>query len=425
MINVAGAGIVGLSVAWALTRRGESVRVFDRGEPGGATSFGNSGSLSAGSVVPLATPGAATSGLKMVLDSDGPLVVRRSYLLRALPWLVRFARVSDAGTVRGIAAALLDILSPTLPAWRAQLEQTGSLDLYEETGQLHVYASRQALDADGFGWRLRTECGVRTDRLDREGLLSLQPGIGPAYTHGVFVPDAATITDPHGLCLRIASVLRAAGVEFVVAPVDSVGADGSVRAAGRNWPGRACVVAAGAWSAPLLGALGIRVPLESQRGYHVQRAENLVAAGVELKRPVVAADAKVFIVPMGAGTRVGGTVEFAGLVAGEAPRRYELLRRAFARVFPQAPAPAAAERTWMGHRPCLPDSLPVLGPVPGTSGLWTAFGHGHLGLTMSAVTGAWIAEALQGRPVPALERFSIDRPTLRARIASPPTVDAR
>ena len=419
MINVVGAGIVGLSVAWVLVRRGEAVRVFDRDEPGKGASFGNSGSLSAGSVVPLATPGVARSGLKMLFDADAPLVVRRSYLLRALPWLAQFARVSDAATVRRLAHSLLAILAPTLPAWRQVLVDIDGLDLLRETGQMHVYPSRAALDADAFAWRLRRESGVRTDFLQRDELLALQPGIGPAYSHGVFLPDAATITDPHGLCVRMAAALSAAGAEFVRVPVQALGTDGRVHAQGRDWPARACVVAAGAWSAQLLGALGVRVPLESQRGYHVQRPGNLVDADVELLRPVVAADAKVFIVPMREGARVGGTVEFAGLRAQEDARRFELLRRSFSRVFPGAPAaPAgAAEHTWMGHRPCLPDTLPVLGPLPGAPGLWAAFGHGHLGLTMSAVTGAWIADALIGRPDPALRHFALERPTLGARRA--------
>jgi D-amino-acid dehydrogenase len=177
------------------------------------------------------------------------------------------------------------------------------------------------------------------------------------------------------------------------------------------------VLAAGAWSAGLLGALGVRVPLESQRGYHLQLRRHEVAPGVPLNCQVVPADSKIFVVPMREGVRCGGTVEFAGLRAAPAPRRYALLRSGLARVFPELPAHGEdAIREWMGHRPCLPDTMPVLGPLPGLPAVWTAFGHGHLGLTMSAVTGQWIADGLAGRPPAALARFSATRPTLRARL---------
>ncbi|MCX7272518.1 MAG: FAD-dependent oxidoreductase [Burkholderiales bacterium] len=422
MINIVGAGVVGLSVAWALVQRGQAVRLFDAQKPGFGASFGNSGSLSSSSVVPLATPGAALAGVRMLLDSNAPLVLRRRYLLRALPWLRQFVRVSDEATVNQVAGSLLEILGETLPAWQRVLQDIGAQDLIRHTGQLHVYASRQSLAADGFAWRLREAHGVRGERLDRDGLLAHQPGLGEHYTAGMFLPDCAAITDPHGLCQRLAEALARAGVIFVEAPVQALRPDGAIEAAGQVWPARACVVAAGAWSMRLLAPLGVRIPLETQRGYHVQRHRHEVAPGEVLRGPVVTADSKAFIVPMREGVRIGGTVEFAGLQAAPAPARFALLRASFARVFPQAPAAGgqADESTWMGHRPCLPDTLPVLGPLPGLPALWAAFGHGHLGLTMSAVTGDWLARALCGDAPAGLQRFGAGRATLGASL---PTAD--
>lgn len=416
-INIVGAGIVGLSVAWALIRRGRPVRIFDAQAPGMGASFGNSGSLSSGSVVPLATPGAALSGLKMLIDSDAPLVVRRRYLLRALPWLRQFVRVSDEASVRLVADSLLEILAQTLPSWQRVLDEIGATDLLHHTGQLHLYPSQLALAKDDFAWRLRDDYGVRSEHLDRDALLARQPGISETYPLGVFLPQAAAISDPHGLCVRLAQSLRTAGAEFIQAPVQALQPDGALQAQGRSWPAASCVLAAGAWSMRLLEPLGVRVPLETQRGYHVQRRSLEVAPGQVLRGPVVSADSKVFIVPMREGVRTGGTVEFAGLAAPEAPRRFALLRSSFSRVFPQAPALPAedGESTWMGHRPCLPDTLPVLGRLPNYPNLWAAFGHGHLGLTMSAVTGEWLAQALCETAPPALARFRADRPTLGAR----------
>lgn len=412
-----GAGIVGLSVAWALVREGWTVRVFDPNSPGSGASFGNSGSLSSGSVVPLAVPGALRSGLKMIADPDAPLAVRRRYVLRALPWLSDFVRVSDDATVRQVAAALLEILAPTLSAWQRVLEEIGATDLLRATGQLHLYRSPQHLAADAYAWRLRESLGVHGERLEGAALAARQPGLGPSYRIGMFLSDSASILDPHGLCLRLADALARRGVGFVHEPVRALRADGTLQTQGGDHAARACVLAAGAWSASLLEGLGVRVPLESQRGYHLQLRGHEVAPGVPLNGQVVPADTKIFIVPMREGVRCGGTVEFAGLRAAPAPRRYALLRSGLARVFPDLPAQDGETiREWMGHRPCMPDTLPVLGPLPGLPAVWAAFGHGHLGLTMSAITGQWIAQGLAGRPLAPLARFSAARPTLRARL---------
>ena len=165
------------------------------------------------------------------------------------------------------------------------------------------------------------------------------------------------------------------------------------------------VLAAGAWSAALLRPLGLDVPLESQRGYHL----HLRQPGIALGRPVVLADRKIFISPMETGLRIAGTVEFGGLDAPPTERRAAMLGP---QVKPGLPGIRLEQdgQTWMGHRPCMPDSMPVIGPVPGLAGLWCAFGHGHLGLTGAANTGLLIAAAMRGDNVMSrLRPFSITR----------------
>jgi D-amino-acid dehydrogenase len=149
------------------------------------------------------------------------------------------------------------------------------------------------------------------------------------------------------------------------------------------------VVAAGAWSRGLLQPLGLRLALESQRGYHVQ----FQGGPSPVSRTVVLADHKVFITPMQEGLRVGGTVEFGGLQAPPNPHRANVLLRLAQQAFPVLSGQPYS--TWMGHRPCMPDSIPVVGPAPGMPGLWLATGHGHLGLTDSAATGVLIARGIQ------------------------------
>jgi D-amino-acid dehydrogenase len=178
-----------------------------------------------------------------------------------------------------------------------------------------------------------------------------------------------------------------------------------VRAEGEAIHADQVVLAAGAWSATLLAPLGVHVPLESQRGYHVM----LPDPGVMPRRPVVPADRKAFLTPMEEGLRVGGTVEFGGTEREPNPARAALLLEDLLKVYPQART-ADAKPFWMGHRPCLPDTLPVMGPVRANPGLWCAFGHGHLGLTASAPTGAMIARALLGPPANTdLAPFAVER----------------
>ena len=201
---------------------------------------------------------------------------------------------------------------------------------------------------------------------------------------------------------RLGGTIRQEGAEALVTAEGRVT---GVRTATETLAADQVVLAAGAWSARLLAPLGITVPLETQRGYHVM----LPDAGISLQRPVVPADRKAFVTPMEAGLRIAGTVEFGGLEAPPTPRRAALLLEDLRQVFPQART-EGAEGFWMGHRPCLPDSLPVMGPVERWPGLWCAFGHGHLGLTGSAPTGARIARAMLG-PAPNMDLspFAVER----------------
>jgi len=226
--------------------------------------------------------------------------------------------------------------------------------------------------------------------------VALEPAVSPTYTLGQFLPDYAHCVDPHCYCLAIAAALTGAGgqilrdqvTEVMVADGRAVGARGRQR-----YDAEAVVVAAGAWSARLLAPLGYRIPLETQRDYHV----DIPQPGVSLGRPVVAADRKVFIKPMAGALRVAGTVEFGGLDRLPTPARAAQPFNDLRAAFPDAQT-GRAEEFWMGHRPCLPDSVPVIGASARVVGLWFAFGHGHLGLTGAAPTANLPATAILGRP---------------------------
>ena len=408
-ILVIGAGIVGLALAWRLRQGGADVAVIDPDPPGSGASFGNAGAISAGSVVPLAMPGVLRQAPQMLLDPAAPLHVPASYWFRAIPWLTRFAAAARPARVAAIADALSALHHLAVEQHQALAKEIGAPELIAAEGHLYLYRSQPHLAKDGESWALRRRHGVRVETLDRAGIESLEPAIGPAYIVGQFLPDHAHCVNPHRYCTAIAEALVREGGTLVRDRVTRILAEGGrvtgLQGEQADYPADAVAVAAGAWSVRLLAPLGLRIPLETQRGYHV----NLPDPGVQVRRIVVPADRKVFITPMEGGLRVAGTVEFGGLDRAPTPKRAELLYDDLHAALPDARTDGA-EGFWMGHRPCLPDSLPVIGPAPGLANLWLAFGHGHVGLTGAAPTAEMLAPAMLRQPTNAdLRPYAAER----------------
>jgi len=406
-VLVAGAGVVGLALAFELARAGWRVTVCDPEPPGSQCSRGNAGAISAGSVAPLAMPGVMRSAFSMLLDSASALHIPFRYWLRAAPWLTEFARAARPGRVRHIAQALEGLLAGSLDSHARLAREVGCPELIRRNGQLHVYPDRRAYDKDRGSWELKRAHGQRMECVQAGEIRELEPAVSERYRYGVLLPDEGWVAEPQRYTQAIAAALQAMDVPIVRAGIASLRRDGGAWTASdgaRDWRAGRVVVAAGAWSRPLLAAQGHDVPLESQRGYHLQARD----AGVSLSRVTVLADRKVFVTPMESGLRIAGTVEFGGLERPPSARRAMLLgdhaRAGFRGLRLEQPS------IWMGHRPCLPDSMPVLGPVPDRPGLWCAFGHGHLGLTGSANTARLLAAAMAGRgDERVLAPFSIGR----------------
>ncbi len=408
-ILVVGAGIVGLCVAHELAQAGKRVTVVDPEPPGSQASYGNSGALSGGSVAPLAMPGVVRSSLPMLVDPAGPLFVAPTYWLKAVPWLWRFVRSAQPERVQHIAQALHDLLSNTVELHTEVARSVGCENLIRTNGQLHLYPSDAAMAADAGGWTLKASHGLKMERVEADAIHSLEPSVRhDVYRVGYYLPDEGSVVSPGAYAQAIADALRKRGVMFErrramrMAPSPEGWIvqceEGELRAAN-------VVLAAGAWSSRLLKPLGLNVPLQTQRGYHLQYPE----LRDTLNRVVVLADRRVFINPMQEGLRIGGTVELDTI---EQPPRHERAMRLAAHLNAGLHVPPAAGEpvSWMGHRPCLPDSMPVLGAVPRTPGLWCAFGHGHLGLTGAAQTGRWLKQAIvEGRAPQEMAPFSIGR----------------
>ena len=391
-VAVVGAGIIGTCIAYTLGKRGADVTLIDRDEPGHGCSYGNSGAISPGSVGPVGMPGVLASVPAMLMDAESPLFLPLAYLPRALPWLMRFVASARPAQVAVSAEKLAALHSGAVEKHVALALEVGVPELILRRGHLHLYPDEQSLAKDAAGWKMREAYGYGFERLDRNGILALEPRVGDRYRVGMYLADHATILNPFRYVQAIARTFAANGGKIERGVVGSLlqrpDARWQVDADGAPALFDHVVVAAGAWSRRLLDPLGIRLQLESQRGYHVQ----FEGGPQTVSRTVVLADRKIFVTPMEQGLRVGGTVEIAGLDRAPDPRRAAILERIARETF--SGLDRIASTTWMGHRPCMPDSVPVVGPADGRSGLWIAVGHGHLGMTDSVKTAERIAGAL-------------------------------
>ncbi|MCC7320922.1 MAG: FAD-dependent oxidoreductase [Rubellimicrobium sp.] len=400
-VGVIGAGIVGATAALALARRGHRVTLIDRSGGEESAAFGNAGAFAFADVIPLATPGIMRKAPLWLLDPDGPLSVPPGYLPRIAPWLLRFWRASWRDRYGAALAAQSALMAQSQAALDRLVRDEGLEHLLRREGQIQLYDSAASYRAALPGWEERRRAGVRFDLLQSAGAIAeIQPGLAARFTHAGFTPDWVNVTDPalwtREMALRAerhgATVLRAEA--RMIRPLEG-GAVEVVTDAGTLRLAR-LVIAAGAWSRPLARAVGLGLPLETERGYNT----TLPAGAFDLRTHVTFADHGFVVSKVGEGLRVGGGVELAGLARPPRMRRADTLLRKAATFL--SGLRTEGGRQWMGFRPSMPDSLPVIGPAPGAPQVVLAFGHGHLGLTQSPGTAELIADLVEGRP-PAID----------------------
>lgn len=394
-VAVVGAGVVGLACASQLQMQGHAVTLIDPLPPGEFCSFGNAGCFSRCSFVPLGLPGTWKKVPGWLMDPAGPLFIPLRHLPRIAPWLWRFQRSTSMARVNRIADALHALLTVTLDKWRPLAARAGVPELVVQNGYAFAYESEAGFASDALGREIRRARGVRIEVLTGPAIREFDPVLSPRLTHLVLLPEQGHCPNPLRLSRALAERLRAGGATFVAARAQSFecveGRVARVVTDAGPIATDAVVVAAGAFSNALSSQLGNRVPLTTERGYHV-----MLAAPASVPRiPVASGEGKYFATPMEGGLRIAGTVELAGLQAPPDYRRADALLHKAKRLLP-ALGYGSVER-WMGHRPSLPDSLPVIGRARSVSNAFFAFGHGHVGLTAAAPTGEIVADLVAGR----------------------------
>ena len=395
VVAVIGAGIVGVSTAIWLLRDGHKVVLIDRDGPAAGASFGNGGVLASCSVVPVTVPGLLAKAPRMLFSADQPLFLKWGYLPKLLPWLVKYLQTANADTVKKRAAAMTPIIGDSLSDHQALASGTKAEQYIVPCDYLYLYNDRSHFEGDAFGWNVRAENGFSWDELEGETLRSYDPSFGSELGFGVRLGDHGRISDPGDYVKSLASHAEDLGAKFVKAHVDDIAREGEkvvgVRAGGELLACDDVVIATGAWSAKLARAFGLDVPLETERGYHLELWEPSVMP----RAPVMVASGKFVATPMEGRIRLAGIVEFGGLEAPPSRAPFSLLERNIRKAMPGLTWKKSVE--WMGHRPSMADSTPVIGEIPGLSGAVAAFGHDHVGLTGGPKTGRLVAQIVSGK----------------------------
>ncbi|NWC94066.1 MULTISPECIES: FAD-binding oxidoreductase [unclassified Pseudomonas] len=408
-IAVVGAGIIGVACALQLARQGRRVVIIDQQEPGHGASFGNAGHLATEQVFPIADASILTRLPAMLMDPMGPLRLDWKYLPRALPWFTRLLLNLRPAAFQRTVAGIRALNESSLGAWHRLLDTIDHPGLMREDGSLLVFErpdSRQAIDA--LQARMRQQA-VPVDYWPASAVQEVAPQLSEGIQGGLFFPRTGHFLDPYRVVCELMEAAEACGVQFLKRQVlgGKLDEHGVSLVTGQGVvAARQVLIACGAHSAKLTAALtGKKVPLDTERGYHLMlphEHERLPFAVTSLER-------KFIMTPMADGLRLAGTVEFAGLDRPPNMARAWQLHRLSHGVF-RRNLSAEDATPWMGFRPSLPDSLPIIDKVCGGKVL-LAFGHQHLGLTQAAVTAEWIAQlaAPLTTGLPALEAYRLDR----------------
>ncbi len=390
-VVVIGAGIVGVSVALWIQRRGHRVILLDRGEPGMGTSYGNACIIADYGCIPINSPALVTALPSLLWSRESPLRLDPLHALHHARWMLGFLRNCTPARVNRIIRALGALLSRTGDGLDPLVDDAGAESLIRRTGCVYAYATRRAYEDAIASNRKRAEQGARFDTIEGPQLRDLEPALAMDFYRALWFRDARYVANPKTLVDRYMRHFSARGGVFRRACVTAVEPGCSVILDdGERIPADTVVVSAGAHSRTIAGAGTRRMPLDVERGYHVQFADRQSLLG----RPVAWVERGFYATPTTAGLRFAGTVEIAALEKPPSPARIEYLTRNARRMFRLTENPA---QSWLGFRPTFPDALPVIGPSPVSPDILLAFGHHHLGLTLSGITGMLISEIMEGR----------------------------
>ncbi|MDO6564479.1 FAD-binding oxidoreductase [Amphritea sp. 1_MG-2023] len=408
-VAIIGAGVVGLSCALEAQRQGLQVTLFDRDAPGLGASFGNAGYLAVELIEPLSNPRTLRAALSLWLNPKSPLALPVRYLHRIAPWLIKFMLAAMPQPLQRSRRALLHLNRASIEAWQRSLEDIGAREQMVKSGYLLVWESVRGIDAALQHQAWLRQHGIDTELVQGARLLELEPALAGQVQHALFFPEAYRVRDPQTLCQHLFTAFIERGGQFIQQRVTQLTPsvnDISVTTADDAYCYDHTLICSGAWSRALLNQVGIDVPLEAERGYHL----TLPRAGSLLRHHVGSAERQFVMGPLDCGLRIVGMSELGGLTLPPIKRRFELLRHHSRQLLPTLNQETLAQSEWMGYRPTLPDSLPVIDQHPDYPRLCFAFGHQHLGVTQAAITAELMIQLMQQRQTTLdMSAFSVTR----------------
>jgi D-amino-acid dehydrogenase len=394
-IVVVGAGIVGVSCALWLQRSGHEVTLVDRAGPASGTSHGNAGVLAAGAVIPVTTPGLLARAPRMLFSKDAPLFLKWGYLPKLLPFLRRYMSYANDAHVDRYGAAMSMLLHDTVAQHRALADGTDAARFISDEDYCFGYATRADFEADAYGWEKRRKAGYAFEVVEGTEYRAADPSYGPAFEVVVRCKNHGRISDPGGYVTALAGHFADQGGVLDIRAVEDITLENGEIAALQTSKGEMradkFVFAMGPWSKKIAHKLGVKVPFESERGYHIE----FMNPSVMPKNPMMVASGKFVLTPMEGRLRAAGVIEFGGLENGPSRGPFDLLKRQVKQVLPDLEYDEAVE--WMGHRPAPADSLPLIGANDVNGKSYNAFGHQHVGLTGGPKTGRIIADIINGK----------------------------
>ena len=408
-VIVIGAGIIGISTALKLQSKGKQVLVIDRKGVAAETSSGNAGAFAFADVIPLATPGIMKKAPKWLLDPLGPLSIHPAYAFKILPWMLHFWRASWKDRYVNALTAQSNLMELSKAALERQIQEVNGEALIRREGQLQLYEGETEFKAAQPGWDVRKKYGVKFEFLESpEAIASIQPGIDARFTHAGFTPEWKNVVHPAQWTQHLANEFKKLGGEIAITEITSIDLSSETASVkgdyGNHYQATQIVLATGAWSKKLAKTLGDSLPLDTERGYNT----TLPAGAFDLKTHISFSNHGFVVSKAGEGIRIGGAVELGGLSLAPNYKRADILLNKAAAFLPDLKTEGGKQ--WMGYRPSMPDSLPVISYSSQSTRVIYAFGHGHLGLTQSAGTAEMVADLVFGRsPTIPLEPYSARR----------------
>lgn len=406
---IIGAGVVGAAIAHEMARRGEKVILVDRDEPGMGASFGNMASIAVNGFDAVSRPSNWKKIPFWLANPVAPVCADPLYVPRMIPWFLRFLAAGTSRRIAEIEDAGASLATRVHADLVPMLEAIGARDMLSREACLCLFGSEAEFAGGQGNIEMMARYGLDHKILKGKEIRDYEPLLNPEIHTAILLPGNNFISDPHRLVVRLIEAMQALGGTLKRGEVGEVlREDGMVTGVrlkhGETIEAGRVLIAAGVASRFLAAKLGEPIPLETERGYHTQ----IMAPGIDLKWSIIWPERAFMITPTAGGIRVGGSVEMAGLDKPPNFRRAKVLVEHARYALPGLKVEQATE--WMGHRPALPDTIPVLSASARTGGLYYATGHGHLGLTYAATTARLMADLMTGATPPVdMRPFRIDR----------------